>query len=226
MEKDRLRLRLFIIDAPSPMDLLQNRSEALALEKVCALIGHEVSTFTVKSILEFETVCKFIAAIDADHDQYKRQGVPLCVHIAAHGNKDGLGIGPELVDWKRFHQLLQPLCTDLNRYDGPVIMVISACRASHQKLTREFKKQFKQDSKLCPPAYLFITADDEPSFDDAAVSWTVFYHQLPGVSLDDRAKVRAILRRVKESGAATLKYYRWDTHEKSYRQYTPKPHTR
>ena len=47
------------------MDLLQGRSEKEALEKVCKLIGHEVTTFQVKSKDEFETVCRYVSSIDS-----------------------------------------------------------------------------------------------------------------------------------------------------------------
>jgi len=78
------------------MDLLQNRGEAAALEKACALIGHEVASLTVKSKAELNDLCLFISDIDSDQDRHRRERVPLCVHIAAHGNKAGLGFGKAL----------------------------------------------------------------------------------------------------------------------------------
>jgi len=75
------------------MDLLQGRSEAAALDGMCRLLGHEVAVFPVQSSSRLRETCKFIASIDEAHDARKRPGVPLCVHIAAHGNSNGLGLG-------------------------------------------------------------------------------------------------------------------------------------
>lgn len=221
MLSNRTRLRLFIIEAPSPMDLLQNRAEAPALEKACALIGHEVSSFIAKSKADLRSICKFISSIDSDQDRYGRQKVPLCVHIAAHGNEDELGFGQDSVTWAELLDALQPLCV-MPHYDGDVILVISACKAAHQKLTRQFSEKARKDSKFRPPIYLFITADEAPTFAGALVSWTVFYHQLPNASLNNKAEIQAILARVKTAGATTLMYYRW---EKSKQRYLRHPAT-
>jgi hypothetical protein len=134
------RLRLFIIEAPSPMDLLQHRGEAPALKRACALIGHEVTSFTARSKAELDNFCQFIADIDSDQDQRHRKRVPLCIHIAAHGNKEGLGFGKDLVTWDELFDVLQPVCA-MQNYDGDFILVISACEAAKQKLTSHFRKK-------------------------------------------------------------------------------------
>lgn len=72
-----------------------------------------------------------------------------------------------------------------------------------------------------PPVFLFTTADATPTFPDALVSWVVFYHQLPRVSLTDKKAVKEVLTRVKAAGATTLKYSRWDRVKHRYLQYTP-----
>lgn len=81
------------------MDLLQNRGEAPGLEEACTLIGHEVASLTAKSESEFKNLCRFISDIDSDHGRSSRKLAPLCLHIAAHGNEDGLGFGKDLVTW-------------------------------------------------------------------------------------------------------------------------------
>jgi hypothetical protein len=216
------RLRLFIIEAPSPMDLLQQRAEAPALEKACSLIGHEVTSFIAKSKAELRTACRFISSIDSDQDRHGRSRVPLCVHIAAHGNEDELAFGQDSVTWADLLEILQPLC-QMPTYDGDVIIVISACKAADQKLTGEFAGRAIRDSDFRPPLYLFVTADEAPTFAGALVSWTVFYHQLPNASLDTKEEIQEVLDRVQAAGATTLRYYRWEKSERRYRRYTPKP---
>lgn len=212
-------LRLFIIEAPSPMDLLQNRGETPALEKACTLIGHEVASLTAKSKGELDALCRFVSDIDASQDRRRRKSVPLCVHIAAHGNEEGLGFGKDLVKWDELFDALKPLCS-MRNYDGHFILVISACKAAEQQLTSHFKKKAVSGT-VRPPAYIFTTADDAPTFSDALVSWVVFYHQLPKVSLTDKTEVKKVLKRVKAAGATTLRYSRWDSSKKQYLHYTP-----
>jgi hypothetical protein len=215
------RLRLFILEAPSPMDLLQNRAEAPALERACALIGHEVSSFIANSKIELRRLCEFIASIDSDQDQSGRSRVPLCVHIAGHGNASGIGVGAVTLPWDDLLEILQPLCR-MRDYDGDVILVISACGAADQELTDHFAAKVRQDRKFKPPAYVFVTADDAPTFPGTLVSWIVFYHQLPRASLRKKDEIQAVLARVKAAGAATLMYYRWDTGRRCYLRHKPK----
>jgi hypothetical protein len=212
-------IRLFIIEAQSPMDLLQSRGEAPALEKACTLIGHEVASLSAKSKAELKHLCQYIADIDSDQDRRNRKGVPLCVHIAAHGNKKGLGIGKDLVEWDDLFDILKPLCA-MKDYDGDFILVLSACGASEQQLTTHFRKK-ATDTAMRPPVYLFTTADASPTFPDALVSWVVFYHQLPRVSLTDKKAVKQVLARVKAAGGATLRYSRWDRDKVLYRHHDP-----
>jgi hypothetical protein len=145
--------------------------------------------------------------------------VPLCIHIAAHGNKDGLGFGKDLVKWDELFDTLRPLSKMAN-YDGDFILVISACHAVEQKLTSHFGEKARKAS-VRPPVYLFTTADEEPTFSDALVSWVVFYHQLPTVTLAEKDEVQKVLKRVKAAGGATLRYSRLDRNKGRYLHYTP-----
>jgi hypothetical protein len=200
------------------MDLLQNRSEAPALKEACTLIGHEVASLCARSKAELKRLCEYISDIDSRQDRRSRKEVPLCVHLAAHGNKDGLGIGKDLVKWDELFDILSPLCA-MEDYDGDFILVLSACGASEQRLTSHFKN--KASEAAHPPVYLFTTADAEPTFPDALVSWVVFYHQLPQVSLTDKKTIKEVLKRVKAAGGTTLKYSRWDAEGGQYLHYTP-----
>jgi hypothetical protein len=53
------------------------------------------------------------------------------------------------------------------------------------------------------------------------VSWIVFYHQLPRVSLTDKKAIKQVLAWVKAAGATTVKYARWDRGDAKYLHYTP-----
>lgn len=219
MAARKTKLRIFIIESTDPMDLLQDRSEREALEKVCKLIGHEVATFEVKSKQEFKTICKYLSSIDEDHDSKKRKKVPLCIHISTHGNDEGLGFGYDFISWRNLFKMLQPLCSEMDSYSGSLILIISACGADSQSVTKEFETEYGKNNKLNPPTYLFITTGN-PNWDDALVSWVNFYHQLPTVKLYDKKDIQKVLNKAQVSRTIKLRYFRWDNNDHKYKKYT------
>lgn len=207
------------------MDLLQGRSESQVLDRICKLIGHEVASFQVHSITEFKSVCGYIASIADYHDSQGRSGVPLCVHISTHGNEEGLGIGKQILPWTDLAKAILPICTEMKDYKGDTVFVISACGAGQQKLTAALAKERKQIRDFIAPKYVFVTEDRAVYWSDAALSWAMFYHQLPEVSLDKKAEVQEILDRIKVSRTGNLKYYRWDEGRKQYLHYSGRDKT-
>ena len=109
----------------------------------------------------------------------------------------------------------------MRQYYGPVIFIISACGAGEQKLTSELIKVEKSDGLLDIPAYLFVTADKVVAWQDAAVAWTVFYHQLSEVDLEDKAAMQNAISKVLIACGVRLRYYRWDSEYEIYRKYEP-----
>lgn len=214
-------MRVFIVECLDPMDLLQGRSEAAALEGMCRLLGHEVAVFQVQSSSRLRETCKFIASIDEGHDARKRQGVPLCVHIAAHGNSNGLGLGPATATWEDLADAILPLAK-VARYSGPLILVVSACDAGQQSLTRELADRRKKNAKLRPPAYVFVTCDLRLAWTASVAAWTVFYHLMPKAKLNQPETVREVLTKVRLAGGAVLRYHRWDSKKGAYLKYEPK----
>ena len=220
MKRSGSKLRLFIIECPDPKDLLQGRSESDGLEKICKLIGHEVTTFQVRSKNELSTICNFISTITSSHSRKHGRELPLCIHIVAHGNDDGLGCGKDLIYWKDLFRIFHPICNEMD-YAGDTIFIISACGAGKQKLTNEFEKEWKKNVEFIPPHYLFVTMDEEVYWDDALVSWAMFYHQLPKVNLNRKIGIQDILDRIKQSNVGNIQYHRWDEKKQKYLRYRP-----
>lgn len=215
-------MRVFIVECLNPMDLLQDRSEAAALEGVCRLLGHEVAPVSqVQSPRQLSETCKFIASIDERHDARDESDLPLCVHIAAHGNSRGLGVGPKTVTWDKLADSILPLGR-LHHYSGPLIVVISACDAGQQSLTSELAQRRKKASQLRPPAYVFVTCDARLAWTASVAAWTIFYHLIQAANLDRPESVREVLTTVRASGGAVLRYHRWDDKKKAYLKYEPK----
>lgn len=211
-------LRVFVIESPNPIDMLQGRAEAPTLKAIGSLIGHEVATISVYSKKQFTDACKWIASISKEPEietvpgkkNKKKYDAPLCVHISAHGNDKGIATGQDLITWKQLAKALSPICREMDEYYGKLIFIISACDAGEQKLTNELEKLNKSDVLLDIPSYLFVTDDGEIAWQDAAVAWTVFYHQLKTAQLDKKFSVQKVLDRIAVSCGVHIRYYRWN----------------
>lgn len=214
-------IRLFIIECVDPIDLLQDRSEAKALEQVCKIIGHEVAVLSAYSKQDFKKYCKYISSIDVDHDFKSREKVPLCIHISAHGNQKGIGFGGDFLKWSDMFEAMKPIFTELD-YDGDVFLAISACEAGKQELSnRIIDEKEKNHPEIAPPKYIIVTSETGGvDWDDALVSWTLFYHKISGGKLKKRASMQSILDTVKSAVGTDLKYYRWLPEKRMYKYYS------
>lgn len=224
INNDLSLLRLFVVESANPIDALQGRSEAPALKTIGSLIGHEVVTISVYSRHQFIDACKWIASISKRPERQsipgkkrkKRYDAPICIHISAHGNEDGIAIADELISWKELGSDISPICKDMDEYFGNVVFIISACGAGEQKLTDELTKLEKSGDLMDIPIYLFVTADCVIEWQDAAVAWTVFYHQLKRAKFDDKKSIQKVLDRVIISCGVCIRYYRWSSNANRY----------
>ena len=217
------KIRLFIIECVDPMDLLQRRSEAQALKQVCDIIGHESAILNAYSKGDFKKYCKYISSIGSEHDEKNRESIPLCIHISSHGSDDGISLGTDFIEWGDLYTLMRPLFTELDYYDGNVFITISACMAGNQKLGNKIESQWRGSKNIVPPQYIFVTSNENGvNWDDALVSWTLFYHKISSFNLDRRSTVRSILNKIRAAVGTELRYFRWDTKRGKYLRYTSK----
>lgn len=125
-------LRIFLIESPGPIDLLQNRTEVKALEEICLILGFEAKRFFLNSNVELVNYINYISSIF----EFLNEGdnIPLCIHISAHGNDNGLSFGNDFIEWKSFLTIVQPILKKANEYTKDIIFVFSACGAGRQKM--------------------------------------------------------------------------------------------
>lgn len=207
-----------MLECPNPVDAAQGRSEGPVVEVIGRLIGHEVLAFLVRSKREFEETCNYVSSIEPEHDASAKRNHQLCLHISAHGNERGLGIGADLVRWSDLAAAIQPFMHRDSPYKGARIVVLSACRADRQKLSAAIKSLVREQKPVVPPKYLFCASGDV-SWQNAAVGWTLFYHHLPDVDLDNRKAVQRVLDQIKAAGIGHFVYFRWDARQKKYLRY-------
>lgn len=244
------KMRLFIIECVGPMDLLQDRSEAKALERMCHIIGHEVAILTAYCAEDLEKYCDYISSIDDIHATRTKQR-PLCIHLSAHGNERGVSFGRDFLNWQQLFMAMDPLFKDMSQYNGEVMISLSACGAGNQTLVNEIEREIQQHHEhhfddsydqephdhepdhlvtrptltppVSPPAYIFVTqgsqGDDVIYWDDATVSWTIFYHRLAKLRTIHDEAVYRILDDIEHAADTLLRAYRWDALTQRYIKY-------
>ncbi len=198
--------RVFIVESPNPLDLLEGRSERLSLEQVCRLMGHKPASFLIRDLVELEQTLAYISTISGR----KEDKTPLFIHISAHGNKQGIACGSDGISWKDLAAIIQRMYTNLKYYHGHVIVIISACGSNAQTVTSELAADLSGVAeKFIPPEYLFVWSDEIVQWTDAVVAWTIFYREVTRVDFDKKQTVQDLLCKLHRAGFH-LKYYRWD----------------
>lgn len=177
---------------------------------------------TAYSKTDFKKFCTYISSIDVDHDENTDEDVPLCIHISAHGNDDGVSFGNDFLGWKDLFSALNPLFKKI-KYPGDIFIVISSCLAGNQKLTEEIETNWTPKSKVTLPKYVFVTGDEDGvAWDDAVVSLALFYYKISSRSLGKKIKIQNILKEIKTATGSELWYFRWDDNKSKYLKYKNK----
>jgi len=211
--------RIFLLESPNALDLLEGTGETTSLSQVCKLFGHDIASFRIRDRNELSQTLLYISSIGW---RRKRGKKPIFIHLSAHGTNDALAFGPDDVTWEELAELVVKTFREIYRepsfYKGPIVVVVSACDTDGQTLS-EHLRVAKQNGKLkWPPEYVFVFDDAEVDWRDAVVTWTMFYRHAPRIDFLDKKKgaVRRLLKRVNRSKHGKLRYFRWDRESVDY----------
>ena len=204
-------MRVIIVESSSPWDLMHGTSEKDSLEQICKMMGHNVASFFVKSKFEFEAVFEYISSINSFSDDEQE---PLCIHISCHGNKDGLAIGNDFLNWENTVECMAPVLS-MENYGEPIFLAVSACGTDKQLLTKYIRE--RKDLKIIPPNYIFFINQELVSWKDALLNWTILYHQIDNLDITNKMDFQDLLSRIAGSGLGSLRYYRWDVKDRRYK---------
>ena len=178
--KHKAKFFVYMLESPSDDDAFVERSEQRFLKEALALDG---IFFVARTVLSPET---FRKALSEDLLQVwdrrakrlralnRRIEVPV-VHISAHGDTDGIQLsnGHE-VSWSELGRLLGPINDHLNG----LFLCLSSCQGFAAKSLGHYEGS-------CPFAAI-VGHEGQPSWSDAAVGYSVFYHLLrKGVTVQD-----------------------------------------
>lgn len=204
--------------------MLEGRTEGAALEKICKIMGHDVALLDAHSLGDLIKYCDYISSIE------KMIGYnnPLCIHLAAHGNHNGMQFGRDFVDWAKLFCALAPIIKDMNNYRGAVYLSISACGAGEQQIADIIQSEIRSSRTFSidyhPPEYIFVTKGsgklDYTTWDDSAVSWTLFYHRLAKLNHPvQEGEVRFLLNDIEKATNTVLCSFRWNVNLRRYERY-------
>ena len=163
--------KIFLLESPNALDLLEERGERNSLEHVCKLFGHNATSFLLRDSSELGQTLMYLSSIGRHEDA---GNAPLFIHISVHGNADSICVGPDDISWNDFAKMISRTYNDLKLYEGPSILIISACGANEQELTDLITKKYKKKEVEHPPAYVFVFSETEVTWQDAVVTWTIF----------------------------------------------------
>lgn len=106
-------------------------------------------------------------------------------------------------------------------YKKDFFLVISACGTDNHKLHTSMRKSIIEN-KITPPKYIFSINEEDVYWRDAALIWTILYHQIDNINSDRPSEFQGLLRRIQAADLGYLKYHRWDKKQKKYRLFSKK----
>lgn len=216
-------LKLFLIESPNPIDLLERRSEISSLNKICKLFGYDVAHHRILSKDGLSEYFKYISGVYEANNILKRDKINVCIHISSHGNNVGLALGPDIIKWSDLFVMLKQISKEAFTYKSDFILIISACGSGKQTLSKDFLKYYKQTKgEIKPPEFIFVTDEENLPWDGGLISWANFYYHLVKLDFSNKDGFKELLNKIKLITTISLKYFRWDRLDKKYKFYDAK----
>ena len=139
-------MNVFVLESPSPNDLLREVNEADSLTRIGKMFGHRVVPFFLKNKQELTAAIDYLAELDLEDPADF-----FCFHFSCHGNDGGIALGPDLIQWADMFEILKPIFRN-NTLEGKSILIISACGANKQKLSTKINLSlFLERAGSCLP---------------------------------------------------------------------------
>ena len=218
--------RIFLLESPNALELLEGTGETTSLTQVCELFGHDIASFRIRDRNELGQTLLYISSVGWKKDS---GNVPIFIHLSAHGNSRGLAIGRDKVTWEDLAAMVVKMFREIYKgsrfYEGPIGVVVSACHTDGKAVSRHLRDANRKHKLEWPPEYVFVFDEAAVDWRDAVVVWTMFYRDAPGLDFSDasgRGPVQELLGRVKRSKYGKLRYFRWDSQGEKYRTYPTK----
>ena len=215
--------RVFLLESPNALDLLEGTGETTSLLQVCKLFGHDIASFLIRDERELSQTLMYIASLGWRQNP---GDVPIFIHFSGHGSNKGLAVGSDDIPWQKLAakviKTFETIYSQDVPYLGPIILVVSACNTDGHILCKSLMSAYRKDKLEWPPEYVFVFENTKTDWRDAVVTWTMFYREAPGINFlreDKKNDVKQVLNFVNQSGYGKLRYFRWDRDSEKYKTY-------
>ena len=138
--------RIFLLESPNALDLLEGTGETTSLVQVCKLFGHDIVSFRIRDRKELRQTLMYISSVGWRSDSGE---VPIFIHFSAHGSNDGLAIGIDDVTWDELAKLVVKTFRAIEEggsYKGPIVLVVSACHTDGKTLSKHLRRAYREDT--------------------------------------------------------------------------------
>ncbi|MBL7717695.1 MAG: hypothetical protein JNL72_02575 [Flavipsychrobacter sp.] len=167
--------KVYIIESPSPQDILDGRREGLALSEILTLAAIKNSYYQVS---DFDTLLLAFHRIILDINQKDNRLGVVDLHFSMHGNSQGLGLSSgQLIEW----QALAPILNDFNnkvgymeiemapgKKYGSANLNFSVCHGFNATLMKEYSEH--------SPFTTILGPIHEVNWSDSLMAFAVYYH--------------------------------------------------
>ncbi len=164
---EELAFYVYIIESPSPDDLLAGRNEGDVLTQALKLMGIPV-TYSLATTERTFRECLDISSEDSRLLRSSSEhGAPL-IHISAHGDREGISLHDgTLVTWRQLRAYLVPLNEWLAK---SLLLCLSSCESlSGCEMAMQLGNAL--------PFRVLFGHEGEALWSDAAVAFITFYHR-------------------------------------------------
>jgi hypothetical protein len=153
---------VYVIESPSPADLLDGRTEGRVLSEALALAGIAHTYSVAADALTFD-----IALGQRLVDAWKQHQQPPILHLSMHGNAEGVGLtNGDFLTWDQLRAKLLPL---LRILPNALLICMSSCFGySGCRLAMYLDNE--------PHFWALVGHPDSVNWADAAVAYVTFYH--------------------------------------------------
>jgi hypothetical protein len=164
--------KVYIIESPGDMDLLEKRTEGKALSNILEMseIPYEYYLTTTKNVLKqvFEIIKEDILELQEEY-----LFVWPIIHVSCHGNEDGIGLTDgSFIPWSYLNDFLSVVnvCFDEADPVSPIVLSMSSCYGLHA-----IKTDWQKRGERSPFAFV-LGHEDTILWDEALIAFSVFFH--------------------------------------------------
>jgi len=166
--KEKLMMRdfrVYIIESPSPSDLLLQRQEGHMLASILSLADVPSENLLPSNL---ETLIDVLRVIPK-HAKQDLKRLPI-IHISAHGNADGMSLtSGEIVTWNWLSKAIGIINKAINmEFAQGLSVCLSTCNGFEM-----YKRALLEEE---PPCDIIIGANEPVSWPESAIAFATFYH--------------------------------------------------